>query len=117
MLHLLLDREVWPLAELPPTVDVDRLRDWDADGLIQVRYWHLYSTAQYPGDPSPPQRMIGPWFSVVKTPDMAGDWDQVSALPNIEIGLTSKGHLAARAAEPDRPAGKIVPKARKIGGA
>lgn len=68
-------REVWPVDYLPESVTVDILRALDAAELIEARAVIL--TNMNPAG-SGPRRPIGhEWFSPIKNPWIAGDWDVV----------------------------------------
>jgi|GEM_PF-4939821 len=71
------ERDMWGTDELPETIDADMLRCLDRHGFIEARSVHMQNQQKFPGDKTPPTPSPGEWFSPIKQPTQAGDWDAV----------------------------------------
>lgn len=78
-LLLLGARDVWPVDELPESIDADTLRCLDDDGFIEARGVVMNNQSKFPGDQTPPIPSRGAWCSPIREPSMIGNWDSVLA--------------------------------------
>ncbi|QKK08989.1 MAG: hypothetical protein HND58_13010 [Planctomycetota bacterium] len=71
------DRKIWGVDELPETIDADMLRCLDRHGFIDARSVNMQNRQKFPGDKTPSTPSPGVWFSPIRQPTQAGDWEAV----------------------------------------
>jgi hypothetical protein len=77
-------RPAWGVDELPGTIDADTLRCLDEREWVEARYVIMWNQKKHPADTTPPLPSPSEWFSPMRNPQMAGDWDAI-------VGNRSRG--------------------------
>jgi hypothetical protein len=70
-------RELWGVDELPEEIDADVMRCLDDHGLVEARFVTMQNRSKYRGDTTPPAPVPSSWFSPMKNPSRAGEWDKI----------------------------------------
>lgn len=105
------NRELWGVDELPEKIDADVMRCLDDHGLVEARFVTMQNRSPEPWTPSP-----SAWFSPMKNPSQAGEWDQIlgSRLRDdrthpSEVRLSEKGRaVLARMRRRDDTNGEVA---------